>query len=193
MVCYEESVTMAQSPPVMWLLGGAGVMLVYSAVHRKSPFAAVSSVIGGQQPKPSIAATFTSVNTGPTISGAGSAAVAVAYALAQRGKPYSHSPDGINSFDCSLLVQKALGAAGVYVARSTYDQVNQGRAVDPNSIQPGDLIFYQGLDENGQWRDFGHVTMAIGGGLQVDAPRTGELVQTNPIRVSAIQAVRRYL
>lgn len=176
----------------MWLVGGAGVMLVYSAVHRKSPFATVADVIGGQKPKPTIA-TFTSLNTAPTVTGAGRSAAAVAFALAQIGKPYSHSPDGINSFDCSLLVQRALAAAGANIARTTYDQVNQGTAVDPHSIQPGDLIFYQGLDENGQWRDFGHVAMAIGGGMQVDAPRTGELVQTKPIRITAIQAVRRYL
>lgn len=165
-------------------------MLVYSAVRRQSPFAVVANVIGGQQPK--VTATFDSVNTAPMVSGTGKGAAAVAWAMLQIGKPYSHSPDGVSSFDCSLLVQKALAAAGVSVARTTYDQVNQGVAVDPSNIQPGDLIFYQGLNENGQWRDFGHVTMAIGGGMQIEAPRTGELVQTNPIRTGAIQAVRRY-
>jgi peptidoglycan DL-endopeptidase CwlO len=169
-------------------------MLVYSAFHRKSPFATVARVIGGEQPpvQPT-AATFDSLRTGPMITGTGRAATAIAFAMLQIGKDYSHSPDGVNTFDCSLLVQKALAAAGVNIARTTYDQVNQGIAVDPSSLQPGDLIFYQGLDENGQWRDFGHVTMAIGGGMQIEAPRTGEKVQTNPVRVNAIQAVRRYL
>lgn len=172
-------------------MGGAGVLLLYSAYHKRSPFTAITDVIGGEKAKPTTA-TFKSLNTAPLISGGSKAATAVAFALSKIGLPYSHSPDGVTSFDCSLLVQKALASAGVSIPRTTYDQVKGGINVDPANIQPGDLIFYQGLDENGIWRDFGHVTMAIGGGMQVEAPRTGELVQTNPIRFSAIQAVRRY-
>lgn len=179
----------------MWLVGGAGVMLVYTAYRHKSPLGVISDVIGGQKP-PVVNMSFTSVNAGPTLDAAtttSKAAGAVAFALAQIGRPYSHTPDGVTSFDCSLLVQKAYAAIGIAIPRTTYDQVNAGIGVSPNAMQPGDLIFYEGLDENGQWRSFGHVTMYIGGGKEVQAERTGTNVMVTDVRTDAIQAVRRFV
>lgn len=187
-------------PPVTWLIGGTGVLLVYTAYHRKSPFNTIADVIGGQHAEVApVSASFTDVNAGPTFqtdtsitgTGKGKAAVAIAFAMQQIGKPYSHSPDGVNSFDCSLLLQKAAAAADIPVPRTSYEQVKGGIGVSPNSMQPGDFIFFRGIDENGVTRDFGHVTMYIGGGKEIQAQQTGTNVKITDVP-SGIQAVRRY-
>lgn len=191
----------ARSPVVTWLLLGGGGLLVYSAIKQRSPFATVASVIGGQQPtnttQPYQAATLTAATTtlpadagftGTSATGAGAAAVA--FARQQLGDPYQFGATGPNKWDCSGLVQAAWAAAGVQLPRTTYQQVNSGTASDVNHIVPGDLIFYKGEDESGNVRDFGHVAMAVGSGMQIVAPHTGAFVRIEPIQVSAVQAVR---
>lgn len=185
---------MAQSPVIEWILGGAGVLLIYSAHKQTSPLTVISGVVGGQQGPPT-ATLQRSLNVPASFNPAvpGKLGTVIAFALAQRGKPYSTSPDGVTSFDCSLLMQKAYAAAGIVIPRVTFDQVNAGFAVDKSQIQPGDLIFYEGLNESGQYVRFGHVAMALGGGMEIQAPHTGADVQVVPVNFNGIEAVRRYV
>ncbi|MFF8848290.1 C40 family peptidase [Streptomyces sp. NPDC015127] len=79
-----------------------------------------------------------------------------------------HNPHGANPrdrCDCSLT-QRAYGVAGIEISRTTYTQINDGRAVPITVLQPGDLVFTEG---NAAWPE--HVSMAIGDGLVVHAPR----------------------
>jgi cell wall-associated NlpC family hydrolase len=46
-------------------------------------------------------------------------------------------------------------------------------------------------DDNGVTTPLGHVAMAIGGGLMIQAPYTGTVVQIGPIPWSDIELVRR--
>jgi cell wall-associated NlpC family hydrolase len=96
---------------------------------------------------------------------------AIAFALAQLGKPYVWGAAGPDSFDCSGLAQTAYGAAGVALPRTTYEQVLIGRPVDRSQLAPGDLVL----------PDAGHVQIYLGGGLVVEAPHTGAVVRVVPM------------
>jgi cell wall-associated NlpC family hydrolase len=96
------------------------------------------------------------------------ARAALAFAVAQLGKPYVWGATGPNSFDCSGLVQAAWAAAGVGISRSTATQVSDGVPVAGlNQVQPGDLLFIPGSD--GTATHPGHVGIYAGAGLVIDA------------------------
>ncbi|MBO0772816.1 MAG: C40 family peptidase [Actinobacteria bacterium] len=103
--------------------------------------------------------------TGPT---ATQAQKAVAFAYAQLGKPYVYGGTGPNGYDCSGLVQAAWASAGVSIPRDTYSQWSALPHVPMSSIQPGDLIFFDGE---------GHVAIYVGGNMIIDAPQQGESVE----------------
>lgn len=128
------------------------------------------------------------------------AAIAVTWALAQLGTPYSyggdctaaHSGDPSRQCDCSSLVQQAFLAAGISLPRTTTEQEHAGIAVPTlDQLRPGDLLFMPG--SSGSTAAPGHVGMFIGAGLLVQAPNTGDRVKTTPLSAWAdsISAVRR--
>ncbi|MGH3069619.1 MAG: C40 family peptidase, partial [Streptosporangiaceae bacterium] len=98
----------------------------------------------------------------------GAAGQAVAYAYSKLGDPYVYGATGPSSFDCSGLVQAAWASAGVAIPRTTYEQVAALPAVSTSSLQPGDLLFFDGD---------GHVGIYVGGGYLIDAPQTGQDVE----------------
>jgi cell wall-associated NlpC family hydrolase len=117
------------------------------------------------------------------------AATAIAFARAQLGKPYQWGAQGPASYDCSGLVWAAYAAAGVHIARTTYQWQQDGPVVPLSQIQPGDLLFYAGSD--GTPASPGHVVMYLGGGQVIQAPRTGTDVQVDPLdRAGVIVAAR---
>ncbi len=127
-------------------------------------------------------------------------ATAIFWALGQLGTPYhldgdctaAHSGDPAHQCDCSSLVQQAYRAAGITIPRSTRDQIYAGTAVtDPGQIQPGDLLFIPG--SNGTPDHPGHVGMAMGDGLLVQAPHTGDVVKITKISqwANQISIIRR--
>ncbi|MEU9200379.1 C40 family peptidase [Streptomyces sp. DT224] len=105
---------------------------------------------------------------------------AIRWALGQLDTPYqwggsctaSHGMDLMGRCDCSSLMQQAYKAAGVTLARTTYEQVKGGKAVSVGALRPGDLIFTVGTAKVPE-----HVGMAIGQGLIVHAPHTGDVVR----------------
>ena len=56
-------------------------------------------------------------------------------------------------------------------------------------IEPGDLLFYPGSD--GTTANPGHVVMYLGGGQVVQAPRTGEDVQVDPLDLAGVVVATR--
>ena len=113
--------------------------------------------------------TTTSTYTGPTST---QAEKAVAFAYAQLGKPYQWGATGPGSYDCSGLVQAAWASAGVSIPRDTYEQWAALPHIPVSTIQPGDLLYYDGI---------GHVTMYVGNGYMIDAPQTGLNVEKIPM------------
>jgi peptidoglycan DL-endopeptidase CwlO len=112
--------------------------------------------------------------SGPTSTQAGKA---VAFVYAQLGCPYVYGGTGPchSGFDCSGLVQAAWAAAGVAIPRDTYEDWAQLPHVSFSSIEPGDLILYNGE---------GHVAMYVGDGYIIDAPQTGMDVERIPMSTS---------
>ena len=109
--------------------------------------------------------------TGPTGSQADQA---VAFAYAQLGCPYVYGGTGPcqMGFDCSGLAQAAWGAAGVSIPRDSYEQWAELPHVSLSSIEPGDLLIYNGE---------GHVAIYVGNGYIIDAPQTGMDVEKIPM------------
>lgn len=107
------------------------------------------------------------------------AGLAVRAALSRLGCPYVWGATGPDRFDCSGLVKWAYAQAGVQLDRTTYDQINDGIPVPRSQVRPGDLVFPHA----------GHVQMAIGNGLVVEAPHAGANVQISRLGTDVV--VRR--
>ncbi|MEV6007335.1 C40 family peptidase [Streptomyces sp. NPDC051976] len=124
------------------------------------------------------------------------ARMAIAWAMQQLGTLYqwggsctnAHGPDPMGRCDCSSLMQQAYAHAGVTLTRTTYTQVNEGKAVSSSALRPGDLIFSRGSAARPE-----HVGMYIGEGLVIEAPRTSKPVRITPIKDWTILAARRVL
>jgi cell wall-associated NlpC family hydrolase len=119
----------------------------------------------------------------------GAAATAIAFALAQLGKPYQWGAAGPNAYDCSGLVYAAYAAAGIAIARTTFQWYLDGPQVPLNQIRPGDLLFSAGSD--GTDADPGHVVMYLGGGQIIQAPQTGQDVQIDPLDLAGVVVATR--
>jgi cell wall-associated NlpC family hydrolase len=102
---------------------------------------------------------------------------AVAFAFKQLGCAYVYGGTGPCSagFDCSGLVMKAWAAAGISIPRDTYEQWAALPHISESAIQPGDLLFYNGI---------GHVAMYVGNGMIIDAPTQGEPVRELSMKTS---------
>jgi cell wall-associated NlpC family hydrolase len=97
---------------------------------------------------------------------------AVAFAYDQLGKPYQWGATGPGSYDCSGLAQAAWAAAGVSIPRTTYAQWAALPHISTSALEPGDLLYFDGI---------GHVAIYVGGGDIIDAPQTGMDVQKIPL------------
>ena len=111
---------------------------------------------------------------------------AVAVAKKQIGDPYRYGAAGPGAFDCSGLVQYAWRKAGVKLPRVASSQFARVRKkVSWRNLQPGDLMFFNGL---------GHVGMYVGKGKMIHSPRTGERVRIDKLsrwrKASFVGAVR---
>lgn len=134
---------------------------------------------------------------------AGDASVVVAYAMAQKGKPYVWArpserelddPDP-DAFDCSGLIVWAYRKIGIKLPHFTGALVKLGRNIDPDkeAIEPGDLIFMRGgkSKESGGHGilETGHVGIAISQTKIVQARSTkyGVVITAMPAKISGIR------
>lgn len=116
---------------------------------------------------------------------------AVAAASGWLGTPYVWGGGGVSGptaggFDCSGLTQYAIAHAThghVILPRATHDQFRSGVEVPVSDVQPGDLVF--------PLADFhsagpGHVQLAAGNGLVIEAAHTGADVRLTPMSPDAV-------
>jgi peptidoglycan DL-endopeptidase CwlO len=96
----------------------------------------------------------------------------VGVALSQLGTQYVWGGAAPGGFDCSGLVMWAYAQVGVSLPHSTYAQYGMGVPVSRDQLQPGDLVFFDGL---------GHVGIYIGGDQFVHAPHTGDVVKISSL------------
>jgi cell wall-associated NlpC family hydrolase len=102
----------------------------------------------------------------------GRAGIAIKYALAQIGDRYVFGAAGMTTWDCSGLTMRAYKTAGVSLPHSSAAQSRLGKKVSLNALKPGDLLFYG--------RPVSHVSIYLGGGKMVHAPRKGSRVKVAP-------------
>jgi cell wall-associated NlpC family hydrolase len=121
----------------------------------------------------------------PAGSGDGArAARAVAFALAQRGKPYRWAAQGPAAFDCSGLTWAAWQAAGVTIPRTADGQL-AGLPRVRGRLRPGDLLVYRSDGPSQR-----HVAMVVGRGRMVEALGRGIPVRVTSLRTRWLRAVR---
>jgi cell wall-associated NlpC family hydrolase len=93
-------------------------------------------------------------------------------AMSQLGTPYVWGGASPGGFDCSGLVMWAFAQVGVSLPHSSYGQYGYGVPVSRDQLQPGDLVFFDGL---------GHVGIYVGGDQFVHAPHTGDVVKISSL------------
>jgi cell wall-associated NlpC family hydrolase len=110
----------------------------------------------------------------------------VGFAMQELGTPYVWGGAAPGGFDCSGLVMWAYAQVGVALPHSSFAQWGYGVPVSTDQLQPGDLVFFNGL---------GHVGMYIGGGQFIEAPHTGAFVQISNLadRMGDYVGARRIL
>ncbi len=91
------------------------------------------------------------------------------------GTPYVWGGASPGGFDCSGLVAYAYSQVGVSLPHYTGAQWNVGVGVSRSDLQPGDLVFFNGL---------GHVGIYIGGGQFIHAPHSGDVVKISSLSES---------
>ena len=98
---------------------------------------------------------------------------AVGIAMQYLGVPYKWggaSPE--TGFDCSGFLMYVYSKLGVSLPHNAAMQYRLGTAVSKDQLQPGDLVFFNGLGHNG---------MYIGGGQFIHAPHTGDVVKISSL------------
>lgn len=124
-----------------------------------------------------------SVTTTGGTSASGRAATAIAFAMAQIGKPYVFGATGPGAYDCSGLMMRAWASAGVSLPRTSQEQFGVGTPVSIGDLQPGDLVFY--------YSGVSHVAMYIGNGMIVHAANPHSGIKTAPVGEMPIVGARR--
>jgi len=103
------------------------------------------------------------------------------------GVPYVWGGASPSGFDCSGLIMYAYAQIGVSLPHSTYALWEMGVPVSQSQLQPGDIIFFNGL---------GHAGIYAGGGTFVHAPHTGDVVKVSSMSgwyASTYMGARRIL
>ncbi|MFI9200119.1 C40 family peptidase [Streptomyces sp. NPDC053048] len=101
---------------------------------------------------------------------------ALAYALRHLGDPYRLGGAGPRRWDCSGLVQRAYGRAGVRLPRVAADQYRATRRIPRSALRRGDLVFWS---TNGRASGVHHVAIYMGGGRYIEAARPGTRVRVS--------------
>ena len=109
----------------------------------------------------------------PPVTGTGAGhPEAATIALGYLGVPYVYGGASPSGFDCSGLVMYVYAKLGISLPHYTVAQWNATEPISQSEMQPGDLVFFNGL---------GHVGIYIGNGQFVDAPHTGSVVRIDSI------------
>ncbi len=96
----------------------------------------------------------------------------VGIAMQYLGVPYVWGGSSPSGFDCSGFVMYVYAQVGVSLPHYTGAQWSDGVPVSRSDLQPGDLVFFDGL---------GHVGIYIGGGQFIHAPQTGDVVKISSL------------
>jgi peptidoglycan DL-endopeptidase CwlO len=96
----------------------------------------------------------------------------VGIAMQYLGVPYVWGGSSPSGFDCSGFVMYVYAQVGVSLPHYTGAQWSYGVPVSRSDLEPGDLVFFDGL---------GHVGIYVGGGQFIHAPQTGDVVKISSL------------
>ena len=96
----------------------------------------------------------------------------VGIAMQYLGTPYAWGGASPGGFDCSGLVMYVFAQMGVSLPHNAAAQFGYGTPVSQDQLEPGDLVFFDGL---------GHEGIYIGGGQFIHAPHTGDVVKISSL------------
>jgi gamma-D-glutamyl-L-lysine dipeptidyl-peptidase len=96
-------------------------------------------------------------------------------------------------FDCSGFTYTIHKAFGITIPRDSSPQSKNGKVVNKDEIQPGDLLFFATKNGTGSVH---HVSMYIGDGLMIHAPNASKNVEIIPLNtpgyIEEFSGARRY-
>jgi cell wall-associated NlpC family hydrolase len=96
----------------------------------------------------------------------------VGTAMQYLGTPYQWGGSGPGGFDCSGFVAYVYGQAGVALPHNAAAQYSVGTTVSRDQLEPGDVVFFDGL---------GHDGIYVGGGQFIHSPHTGDVVKISSL------------
>ena len=100
----------------------------------------------------------------------------VGIAMQYLGTPYVWGGASPGGFDCSGFVMYVYAQLGISVPHNAAAQYGSvGVYVSADQLEPGDLVFFDGL---------GHVGIYIGGGQFIHSPHTGDVVKISSLSES---------
>lgn len=97
---------------------------------------------------------------------------AVGIAMQYLGIPYVWGGSSPSGFDCSGFIMYVYAQLGVSLPHNAAMQYGYGTPVPRSALEPGDLVFFDGLGHNG---------MYIGGGQFIHSPHTGDVVKVSSL------------
>jgi peptidoglycan DL-endopeptidase CwlO len=97
---------------------------------------------------------------------------AVEIARRYLGTPYRWAGSTPAGFDCSGFVMYVYGRLGIVVPHNGSMLWGLGQPVARGDLQPGDVVFFNGL---------GHVGIYIGGGRFIHSPHSGDEVKISSL------------
>lgn len=96
----------------------------------------------------------------------------VGVAMQYLGIPYVWAGSTPSGFDCSGFTSYVYAKMGVSLPHNAAAQYSYGTPVSRDQLQPGDLVFFEGL---------GHVGIYVGGGEFIHSPHTGDVVKISSL------------
>jgi peptidoglycan DL-endopeptidase CwlO len=103
---------------------------------------------------------------------AGHAGGVVGIAMRYLGVPYVWGGASPSGFDCSGFTMYVFAQVGISLPHNAAMQYGYGSPVSRGNLQPGDLVFFNGL---------GHMGIYIGGNQMIHAPHTGDVVKISSL------------
>jgi cell wall-associated NlpC family hydrolase len=100
----------------------------------------------------------------------------VAIALRYLGTPYRWAGSSPSGFDCSGFVMYVYSRIGIGLPHNSAMLWSVGRPVARKDLQPGDLVFFNGL---------GHAGIYVGRGGFVHSPHSGDVVKISRLSESS--------
>jgi cell wall-associated NlpC family hydrolase len=134
-----------------------------AAAPKNAPVTKSPSKAADPKPSPTKSPTKTATSSPPASSSR--AAIALAAAESQVGKPYDWGAAGPGAYDCSGLMMWAWAKAGVSLPHSSGAQYGMGTHVSRSDLRPGDLVFF--------YSPIHHVGMYVGNGMIIHASDYG--------------------